>query len=289
MTYREAYDWGKLRLTEMQIPDAEWDAWLLLEYVTGMKRAGYLLHRDDVVAQSHWEQFQSLIGQREKRIPLQYLTGVTEFMGLSFVVNRDVLIPRQDTETLVELALPEVDGKRVLDVCTGSGCIAIALQKLGQPVVCHGVDLSPQALAVAQENCRRLDAEVTVWQSDLFAQVTESYDLILSNPPYIASKVIPGLMPEVREQEPLMALDGGEDGCLFYRRLAAEAGQYLQEGGKLFLEIGYDQGNSVQALLQDHGFEEIRIHQDLAGHDRVVCAVWHPESKRPPKPIVYKE
>lgn len=276
MTYREAYDWGKFRLTEIQIPDAEWDAWLLLEYVTGMNRASYLLHRDDVVAQAHWERFQSLISQRAKRIPLQYLTRETEFMGLSFAVNRDVLIPRQDTETLVELALPEVAGKRVLDVCTGSGCIAIALQKLGQPAVCHGVDLSPQALAVARENCRRLDAEVTVWQSDLFAQVTESYDVILSNPPYIASAVIPGLMPEVREQEPLMALDGGEDGCLFYRRLAAESGQHLKDGGILFLEIGYDQGKSVCSLLQEHGFEEIMIHQDLTGHDRVIRAVWHP-------------
>lgn len=285
MTYREAYDWGKSRLTEIQIPDAEWDAWLLLEYVTGMKRASYLLHRDDAVLQAHWEQFQSLIGQREKRIPLQHLTGETEFMGLSFAVNRDVLIPRQDTETLVELALPEVAGKRVLDVCTGSGCIAIALQKLGQPSVCHAVDLSPKALAVARENCRRLDAEVTLWQSDLFAQVTESYDVILSNPPYIASTVIPELMPEVREHEPVMALDGGADGCLFYRRLAAEAGQYLRDGGTLFLEIGYDQGESVCSLLQEHEFEEIQIHQDLAGHDRVIRAVWHPLHKRGTEPI----
>lgn len=276
MTYKEAYDWGKTRLTELQIPDAEWDAWLLLEYVTGMKRAQYLLQRDDMMEQTHWERFQLLIKQREKRIPLQHLTGATEFMGLSFVVNRDVLIPRQDTEILVELALPEVAGKRVLDVCTGSGCIAIALQKLGQPAVCHGVDLSPQALEVARENCRCLEAEVIVWQSDLFAQVTETYDVILSNPPYIASKVIPGLMPEVREYEPVMALDGGADGCLFYRRLAAEAGQHLQDGGTLFLEIGYDQGKPVQALLQEHGFEEIMIHQDLAGHDRVIRAVWHP-------------
>lgn len=276
MTYREAYEWGKTRLAAKQIPDADWDAWLLLEHVTGLKRANYLLHQDEVIEWSDWEQFQCLVGRRGERIPLQYLTGETEFMGLSFVVNQDVLIPRQDTETLVELALPEVAGKRVLDVCTGSGCIAIAVQKLGQPAVCHGVDISLQALAVAGENGRNLGAEVTLWQSDLFTEVTERYDVILSNPPYIASAVISGLMPEVREHEPMMALDGGADGCVFYRRLAAEAGQYLRNGGSLFLEIGYDQGRAVQGLLQEHGFSDIKIHQDLSGHDRVVRATWHP-------------
>lgn len=275
MTYVEAYEWGKSRLAECQVPDAEWDAWLLLEYVTGMEKAEYLLHQLETMEKSAVCQYQLLIQQRETRIPLQHLMGEVEFMGLSFSVNQDVLIPRQDTETLVELVLPVVEEKRVLDVCTGSGCIAIALQKLGNPAVCHGVDLSPLALAVAQKNCERLDAEVTFWQSDLFAQVTESYDVITSNPPYIASAVIQELMPEVREHEPLIALDGGTDGCQFYRRLSAEAGKYLREGGRLYLEIGYDQGETVASLLQENGFDKIQIHQDLAGHDRVVSAVWH--------------
>lgn len=271
----EAYDWGKNRLTECQVPDAEWDAWLLLEYVTGMKRAEYLLRQRENMGRAAEEQYCHMIQQRERRIPLQHLTGEVEFMGLSFSVDSNVLIPRQDTEILVELALAEVEGKQILDVCTGSGCIAIALQKLGNPEVCHGVDLSPQALAAAQTNCKRLDAEVSFWQSDLFAQVTESYDVITSNPPYIASAIIPELMPEVREHEPVMALDGGADGCGFYRRLAAEAKKYLRDDGQLYLEIGYDQGQTVVGLLQENGFEEIRIHQDLAGHDRVVSAVWH--------------
>lgn len=274
MTYVEAYDWGRNQLAKCQVPDAEWDAWLLLEYVTGMKRAEYLLHQTETIGSTAEEQYHFLIQQRGKRIPLQHLTGEVEFMGLSFSVNRDVLIPRQDTETLVELVLPMIEGKRVLDVCTGSGCIAIALQKLGNPAVCHGVDISPQALAVAEENRERLDAEVALWQSDLFAQVTETYDVIISNPPYIASAVIPELMPEVREQEPAMALDGGTDGCLFYRRLAAEAGRYLRQGGWLYLEIGYDQGGMVSGLLQENGFDNIQIHQDLAGHDRVVSGAW---------------
>lgn len=275
MTNVEAYDWGKSCLAGCQVPDAEWDAWLLLEYVTGMKRAEYLLRQSETMDRETEERYQLLIRQRGIRIPLQHLTGEVEFMGLSFSVNQDVLIPRQDTETLVELVLPEIEGKRVLDVCTGSGCIAIALQKLGNPAVCHGVDLSPQALAVAQENCEHLDAEVTFWQSDLFVQVTESYDVITSNPPYIASALISELMPEVGEHEPVMALDGGADGCLFYRRLAEEAGEYLRENGRLYLEIGYDQGKTVAGLLQENGFEGIQIHQDLAGHDRVVSAAWH--------------
>lgn len=275
MTYVEAYDWGKSSLAGCQVPDAEWDAWLLLEYVTGMKRAEYLLRQLETMDRGAEERYQFLIQQRGTRIPLQHLTGEVEFMGLSFSVNQNVLIPRQDTETLVELVLPEIEGKRVLDVCTGSGCIAIALQRLGNPAVCHGVDLSPQALAVAQENCEHLDAEVTFWQSDLFAQVTESYDVITSNPPYIVSAVISELMPEVREHEPVMALDGGADGCLFYRRLAAEAGEHLRENGRLYLEIGYDQGKTVAGLLEENGFEEVQVHQDLAGHDRVVSAAWH--------------
>ncbi len=275
MTYMEAYDWGKSRLAECQVPDADWDAWLLLEYVTGMKRVEYLLCQTDIMDRAAEDRYQFLIQQREKRIPLQHITGEVEFMGLSFSVDQNVLIPRQDTEILVELALPVVKGRRVLDVCTGSGCIAIALQKLGDPAVCHGVDLSPRALAVAQKNCEQLDAEVRFWQSDLFAQVEESYDVITSNPPYIASAVIPELMPEVREHEPVMALDGGADGCQFYRRLAVEAGKYLREDGQLYLEIGYDQGKTVASLLQENGFDEIQVHPDLAGHDRVVSAVWH--------------
>ncbi len=275
MTYVEAYGWGRSRLEASQVPDAEWDAWLLLEYVTGMKRAEYWLHQTEIMEGTGEEQYRFLIRQRAERIPLQHLTGKAEFMGLSFQVDQNVLIPRQDTEALVELALPEVRGKRVLDVCTGSGCIAVALQKLGSPAVCHGVDLSLQALAVAQENIRSLDAEVTVWQSDLFERVTETYDVITSNPPYIASAVIPELMPEVREHEPVMALDGGEDGGLFYRRLAAEAGKYLRQNGQLYLEIGYDQGEMVAALLRGHGFGNIRVHSDLAGLDRVVSAVWY--------------
>ncbi len=274
MTYVEALNWGKRQLSEAQVAEAELDAWYLLEYVTGMNRANYFLQQQDAMKQVDYTSYQQLICQRKERIPLQYLTGTQEFMGLTFQVSEDVLIPRQDTEILVELALPEVKGKRVLDVCTGSGCIAISLQKLGEPAVCHGVDLSLRALAVADRNRKQLQADVTLWQSDLFSQVTETYDVIVSNPPYIPPMVIRNLMPEVREHEPRMALDGGEDGLDFYRRLASEAGLYLREGGRIYLEIGHDQGADVSALLEGQGFCDVVIHRDLAGLDRVVCAKW---------------
>lgn len=272
MTYVEALVWGKEQLTENQVPDAALDAWLLLEHITGMNRAAYFLHQQDMMEPSLYEHYQEMIRQRQNRVPLQYLTGEQEFMGLLFLVNEDVLIPRQDTELLVELALPEVAGKRVLDLCTGSGCIAIALQKLGGTLLCHGVDISRKALAIADENIRRNDALVKVWQSDLFSEVTERYDVIVSNPPYIPPSVIAELMPEVGEHEPRIALDGGVDGLEFYRRLASEAGAYLEEGGMIYLEIGYDQGLAVAGLLQANGFQEVTISQDLAGHDRVVSA-----------------
>lgn len=275
MTYLEGYNQGARQLSAEQIPDAGLDAWLLLEYVTGMDRAGYLLHQQEEMTVESVKKYLSLIAQRKRRIPLQYLTGEQEFMGMSFYVNEDVLIPRQDTETLVELALPEIKGKRVLDVCTGSGCIAISLQKLGEPAACDGVDLSKRSLEVAEKNIRHLGAEVTVWQSDLLAQVSGQYDVIVSNPPYIASGVIGELMPEVRDHEPRMALDGGEDGCAFYRRLAAESVQHLADGGELYLETGYDQGDMVAELLRENGFCEVAVHQDLAGNDRVVAGVWH--------------
>lgn len=274
MTYVEALNWGKQQLAEAQVAEAELDAWLLLEYVTGMNRAAYFLQQRDGMKLSAYESYRDLILQRKNRIPLQHLTGTQEFMGLPFQVSEDVLIPRQDTETLVELVLPEIKGKRILDVCTGSGCIAISLQKLGEPAVCHGVDISLQALAVANRNRRSLQAEVTLWQSDLFSQVTETYDVIVSNPPYIPPSEIITLMPEVREYEPRLALDGGEDGLEFYRRLASDAGTYLEENGQIYLEIGFDQGEAVAELLEKHGFCDVIVHSDLAGLDRVVSAKW---------------
>lgn len=272
MTHMELLSWGERQLSGCGVVDAETDAWILLEYVTGMNRAAYFLNRQEMVSACVLESYQQLIRRRSQRIPLQHITGEQDFMGMTFAVSDAVLIPRQDTETLVELALPYVKGKRILDVCTGSGCIAVSLQKLGNPVLCHAVDISEAALAIARKNIENLDADVQVWQSDLFAQVEEDYDIIVSNPPYIPPDVISELMPEVREYEPRIALDGGNDGLDFYRRLAAEAREHLERNGRLYLEIGYDQGAAVADLLQKQTYQEIQVYQDLTGKDRVISA-----------------
>ena len=199
-------------------------------------------------------------------------------MGLTFKVNEHVLIPRQDTEVLVEEALNYVrSGMDILDVCTGSGCILLSVLKLGEKKcrgILHGtgVDLSREALQVAEENAGRLHVEATFLHSDLFAEVQGQYDMILSNPPYIEKAVVETLEEEVRIHEPRMALDGGEDGLDFYRKITAESVQYLRKGGRLLFEIGYDQGEAVSALMKEH-FAEVRVIQDLAGLDRVVSGV----------------
>ncbi len=277
MTWNDLLKQGENRLCQAQIEEAPLDAWYLLEHVSGMNRAAFFLRRQEKVGKSQEEQemvsgFLSLIGQRAQRIPLQYLTGNQEFMGLSFLVGPQVLVPRQDTEFLVEKLLPLVSGKRVLDMCTGSGCIAVSLAVLGKPEQVDACDLSGEALFLAEENARRNGADVHFFQSDLFEGISDRYDVIVSNPPYIESGVIDTLLPEVRDHEPRMALDGGEDGLLFYRRIADCVQRYLQPGGMVCVEIGCGQGESVTGLFSQAGLERIACYQDLCGRDRVVCA-----------------
>lgn len=278
MTWQERLSEGTRVLEEAQIEDASLDAWYLLEHVTGMSRAGFILHGSEEEQESQAEQYMDLIRRRAAHTPLQHLTGTQQFMGIDFIVSEDVLCPRQDTELLVErvLAREKESGLELLDVCTGSGCIAIALERLGQDrfETVDAVDLSPQALQIAEHNCAVTGAQVHLRQSDLLESVTGHYDVIVSNPPYIASQEVDRLMPEVREHEPRMALDGGADGLDLYRRLAAGVPGHLKPGGRLYLEIGYDQGQSVPGLLLQAGFVRIGCHKDLCGLDRVVEAVW---------------
>ncbi|MCC8102548.1 MAG: peptide chain release factor N(5)-glutamine methyltransferase [Clostridiales bacterium] len=324
-------------LASCQIEDAAVDAWYLLEYVTGVSRATYLADRDRKLSETQRDAYVTLVNKRGAHIPLQHLTGEQEFMGLPFLVSEAVLIPRQDTETLVELALEkikvmlhsdilpekmnvgrdsgatwektevrrgsgmsleETDRYRVLDLCTGSGCIAVSIAKLCEQMrvkqgekkqgktddserngleICAS-DLSEDALALARENAGRLGADVRFFQSDLFAQIPMSangFDLIVSNPPYIRTQVIEDLSEEVRLHEPRLALDGGNDGLEFYRRILSESRGYLRSGGWLLLEIGYDQGTDVADLLRQNGFSQVRISKDLAGNDRVVEGVYY--------------
>lgn len=257
-------------LEKKGVPDAALDAWYLLEHTTKISRTWYLLNRKEAFPKEKYESFWGNIKKRGKRIPLQHLTGEQEFMGLSFEVDANVLIPRQDTENLVETVLPFVKGKRVLDMCTGSGCIAVSLACLGEPQECVGVDFSKKALETARKNAKNNHAEVTFLHSDLFSAVKENYDVIVSNPPYIKPDVIETLEDEVRMHEPRMALDGGKDGLFFYRSISAEAKKHLCAGGRLFFEIGHDQKKAVMEIMQMEGFCNVTAQKDYSGNDRIV-------------------
>ncbi|MCM1027257.1 MAG: peptide chain release factor N(5)-glutamine methyltransferase [Roseburia sp.] len=336
MNYRALFEEGREALRTAGIGEADLDARLLLEHVCETDRNTLLVHGDREVSVLEEVCYRQLIWKRVAREPLQYLTGTQEFMGLEFLVDERVLIPRQDTEILVEEALRNLhDGMRVLDLCTGSGCILISLLAYSNNCSGVGVDLSREALELARENAvKLLGAEVltsdgqdesavrsapgeqeesaetqvsgewvefaeaqvsgeqarfaetplsysqsvsgcgrsvTFLQSDLFEKAEGKFDMIVSNPPYIRTKVLETLMPEVREHEPLLALDGGEDGLRFYRRILEGCPGSLKKGGMLFLEIGYDQGEDVADLMEKAGFLEVQIIKDYGGHDRVVC------------------
>ena len=277
MTYRESYEKAKAVLAEALIEEAEVDARLLLEYAYGTDRSYLLAHGDKELSETQETYYQALIQKRAQRIPLQHLTGVQDFMGLTFQVDEHVLIPRQDTEILVEEVMRELhDGMDILDMCTGSGCILISLLRYSNDCTGLGVDISDEALALADENAQKLlgpDRPVQFLKSDLFESVEGMYDIIVSNPPYIQSSVIADLMSEVKDHEPLSALDGGEDGLFFYRKITRECKGFLKPGGKLFFEIGCDQGSAVTEILSEEGFGEIQVVKDYAGLDRVVYGI----------------
>ena len=280
MTYRECYEQGCRTLQAAGIEEAALDARLLLEAVCGTDRNNLLVHGEQPVAPEAEEKYLNWIRQRAEHIPLQQLTGEQDFMGLTFNVNEHVLIPRQDTEILVEEVLKELhDGMRVLDMCTGSGCILLSLLHYSNDCEGLGVDLSAEALEVAGRNVLKVltpeKAEHAHFlQSDLFEKVEGKFEIIVSNPPYIASAEVEKLMPEVRDHEPRMALDGTEDGLYFYRRIIEEAGKHLVSSGMLFFEIGYDQGQAVSELMRTEGYCEVQVVQDYAGLDRVVLGTY---------------
>lgn len=252
------------------VEEAKLDAWYLAMECFGINRTDYYMIPYREINEEQYTRYQAMIEARSRRIPYQYLINQQEFMGLQFYVNENVLIPRQDTEVLVQLAMKEADNADILDMCTGSGCIILSLGKLCKPKSLTAVDISSKALEVAKRNARNLEVPVTFIESDVFDKVTGTYDIIVSNPPYIPTRVIEELMPEVKEHEPMLALDGLEDGLYFYRILAKEAYKYLRKSGYIFLEIGHNQGEDVKNLLLEAGFTEVNIVKDLAGHDRVV-------------------
>jgi release factor glutamine methyltransferase len=299
VTCRECYENGKKKLGQTGIVEAETDARLLLEQLCGLSFHDLLAHGDRELPERSRQLYEAALALRERRIPLQRILGTQDFMGLTFLVNGQVLIPRQDTEILVEEALRELhDGMRILDLCTGSGCVLISLLRYSSGCRGVGTDISPQALAVAKENAGRIlggpsqsgageaagrmpggpapagaEAAADWIRSDMWENVDGVFDLIVSNPPYIRTRDIPGLMPEVRLHEPIQALDGGEDGLAFYRNIISGSRAYLAREGKLFLEIGYDQARSIVGQMEEAGFSGIRVVKDYGGRDRVVRGV----------------
>ena len=276
MTYATLYREGVGQLQAAGVKAANTDARLLLEFVckTGMNTL--FSHPDKEISKEEEILYKEFILRRKNGEPVQYITGEQEFMGLNFKTDPSTLIPRLDTESVVEDALSELhDGMRILDLCTGSGCILLSLLKYSNDCIGIGTDISAKAVELAQLNSQRLGIEATFLQGDLFEGVEGKFDIILSNPPYIESAVIETLDDEVRKFEPMSALDGGEDGLVFYRRIAKEAKRYLKRGAVLIFEIGYNQGESVPGILSEEGYQEIVVKKDLAGLNRTVMAKYY--------------
>lgn len=297
MTYRRIWEEGAETLKLAGIAEPEENAWLLFEFVFEIDRAHYFLCREEEAPEERLWRYRELLAKRSTHVPVQYLTGRTWFMGLEFFVNESVLIPRQDTEVLVEEAIKaarkdrdarmkgtreaalQAAEPRVLDLCAGSGCIGIGLARCladcGVRIKLTEADISEAALAVARKNGERHGITCEYVRSDLFSEMEgRQYDYILSNPPYIETAVIETLMEEVKDYEPGLALDGGSDGLSFYRKITKESGGHLKAGGRIFLEIGYDQGEAVAELLTNEGFQEVCVMRDLAGNPRVVKGRW---------------
>lgn len=285
ITFGEILDVGIKRLKQANIADASIDAERLLMYLMNENRTFIYLHRNDGTDENHADAYFELIDRRAEGEPLQYIVGEQEFMGLSFNVNEAVLIPRQDTETLVETALSFAKNKKgsisILDMCCGSGAIAISMAYFLPKSKLTACDISEAALNVARSNAKKngVEKKINFIESDLYMPVQkkkpmkDKFDMILCNPPYIPSYVIPTLQREIKDHEPVAALDGGKDGLDFYRKMVTDSAVHLKKGGYILFEIGHDQADDVTALLEEEGcYKDIFTHKDMARSDRVITA-----------------
>ncbi len=281
-TYRELYEEGRRILEQTGLPDAALDARLLLEEVCGTNLQTLLVFPDRRISEEEEGKYRSFLQRRKDREPTAMILGQWDFMGLTFRLNRSTLIPEQDTEVLVETALEELSGKklsdaplRILDLCTGSGCILLSLLHELKEASGLGTDLSEEALEAARENAKELglSERAEFRQGDLWEPVgEEKFDLIVSNPPYVPTGVIPTLEPEVRCGEPYAALDGGADGLVFYRRILEEAARHLKPSGIIIVESGFDEAAEIAGMMEERHLRSIRIVKDYGGLDRVVRA-----------------
>ena len=272
MTYKALIDEGK-RIIDSN--EGAIEATLLLEHVLHTDKNEFLLHPDREVSKKDAKAFLELATRRSQGEPVQYIIGFAPFYGLEFKVTPSVLIPRFDTEVLVEEALGVIkDGDKVLDLCTGSGCIAVTVKKYKLNADVYASDISLDAIEIAKENAEANNTDISFIHSDLLNDVANDLDVIISNPPYIKTSVIEGLDDIVKNHEPYLALNGGNDGLDYYRRIVADAALHLKKGGRLMMEIGYDQGEDLRTLLKEAGYLSIEIKKDLSGNDRVAMAVF---------------
>ncbi|HWQ80115.1 MAG TPA: peptide chain release factor N(5)-glutamine methyltransferase [Anaerovoracaceae bacterium] len=297
---KELLQIGESALNKAGCMDPRIDAELLMMHLMKIDKRQLFIKSPNLLDEKTCEEYFRLVDIRTGGMPVQYITGEQEFMGITFKVNENVLIPRQDTETLVEEAIrmiKELAGRKkasrggwqALDLCCGSGAIGISLCKLVKDMKVTASDISGKAVDIAAENARNAGVAklMKFMEGDLFRPLRKGirgakFHLILCNPPYIKRDVIPTLQREIVEHEPLAALDGGVDGLDFYRRIVAEASDYLRPEGLLFLETGYDQSGAVCALIEDTGlFEDIAVIKDLAGYDRVVRCMLKASEKKP--------
>lgn len=271
MKIKEVLLQARKQLNDNNIDERE--ARLLLSFVLGIKSDDLIKFEE--IDDSKYKRFVDVLNKRCSHIPYAYIVGHQDFMKLQFKVNKNVLIPRADTEILVEEVIKlansmDKEQLNILDMCTGSGCIAISLSKYIKNAKVCGTDISEEAIRVAKENALLNDANVDFYISDLFKNVTDKFDIIVSNPPYIKREIIDTLEKEVKDNEPILALDGGKDGLDFYEKIINDSPKFLNDDGYIAFEIGYDQGEDVSNLLKKNGFDNINVIKDYSGNDRVV-------------------
>ena len=282
MVIQELLKWGTDALEKIEYSDPRQETRLILAQLLGVDRSYLYAHGDLEVPDYIKDKFIMIIDRRRAGEPLQYILGTQEFMGIELKVDKGVLIPRGDTELLVEWIISYIDEKldgrpyRMLDIGIGSGAIALAVAYHRPDGQIIGVDISREALKIAEENRKRIQLDnVSFMESDLFSSLEKEYlvsfDIIVSNPPYIPEREIGSLQIEVRLHEPRLALSGGEDGLDYYRKITAEAGKYLAKDGILIYEIGAGQGADVADIMKTNGFKEITVIKDLEDRDRIVA------------------
>ncbi len=270
MTIEQLLKTGADTLRNAGIDEYRTDAWYLLSYYMNIGKNEYYRNPGAPVSEDVRAGYERLIKERAGRRPLQYILGKWEFAGLMFNVDENVLIPRQDTEVLAELVIRYAKGKRVLDMCTGSGCIAVCVAVYAEALSVTASDISKDAVDIAKSNVALNGAEVSFVISDLWDNIEGEYDILVANPPYITSAEMTELMPEVCDYEPHLALCGGDDGLVFYRRILQDINRKITAGGMVFFEIGCNQADDVKKLMSEQNMYDIKVEKDLAGLDRVV-------------------